>query len=97
MGFSICSGNVVIASTCICTSSSISDKDSPDLSSKETTPKPSLAVDLISFIPSISSIASSIFKITPSSTSSGAAPKCATLIWIIFGLKSGNIFLSMVW
>ncbi len=51
---------------------------SPDNTSAVTAPKPSEATDLISFIPLMPLRFSSIFRIMPSSISSGPAPGYAT-------------------
>ena len=74
-GFSVSSGKVDMASTLAFISFNTSFISAPISTSALTLPRPSLDVDLIFFMPFVSCIASSIFITTPSSTSSGAAPK----------------------
>ena len=78
IGCSVSSGNVVMASTLLLTSSTTLRASAPMSSSMMTEPEPSEAVDLICLMPSMPCIASSIRTFTASSTSSGAAPRYGT-------------------
>ena len=75
MGCSVSSGNVLMASTLLLTSSTTLRASAPSSSSIITEPEPSEAVDVICLMPSIPWIASSRRTFTASSTSSGAAPR----------------------
>ena len=75
IGFSVSTGNVVMASTRLLMSSTTLRASAPSSSSTNTRPIPSLAVDVISLIPSRPWMASSTRTETASSTSSGAAPR----------------------
>ena len=95
IGFSVSSGKVSIASTRFFTSSSALDSSALSYNSTDTEHRPSLALDRICLTPSIPSRASSIRIHTPSSTSSGAAPRYGTLMLMTGILISGNDFLGM--
>ena len=67
-------GKDEILSTAFFISWATSETSSPSMISTDTVPEPSLAVAVISSIPSMSWIASSTARIAPLSTSSGLAP-----------------------
>ncbi len=90
IGFSVWSGNVVMASTLLLTSSTTRRASAPRSSSIITEPIPSDAVDWMRLMPSMPWIASSIRTFTPSSTSSGAAPRYGTSTWMRSSSISGN-------
>ena len=75
IGSSVSRGKVVIASTLFFTSSTTRRASAPSSSSTMTEALPSDAVDWICLMPSIPWMASSMRITTPSSTSSGAAPR----------------------
>jgi len=75
MGFSVSSGKVSMASTRALTSSRTWLSSAPLSSSTKTAQAPSSAEERILSIPSMPSISSSMRMQTPSSTSSGAAPR----------------------
>ena len=75
MGSSVSMGNVVMASTWFLISSTTRRASAPSSSSTMTEALPSDAVDWISLMPSTPWMASSTRRITPDSTSSGAAPR----------------------
>ena len=86
IGFSVPTGNVVIASISFFTSSTIRRASAPSSSSTSTDALPSAANDRICLMPSMSLMASSIRTTTPASTSSGAAPRYGT--WILIRSRS---------
>ena len=75
IGFSVSSGKVSMASTRFFTSSRTLRTSAPSSTSIRTVPMFSAAVEVTCLIPSMPWIASSIRMHTPSSTSSGAAPR----------------------
>ena len=75
IGRSVSFGNVEMPSMASFSSSVMSAVSTPSLSSTRTLPMPSLAVEEISWIPSMDSMASSMRRMTAFSTSSGAAPR----------------------
>ena len=75
IGFSVSTGNVVIAWTLLVTSSSTRWESAPCPSSTITDALPSDAVDTICWTPSMFWTASSMRTTTPDSTSCGAAPR----------------------
>ena len=90
IGFSACSGNVVMVSILLLTSSMTRRASAPSSNSIVTVPIPSDAVDWIRLIPSMPWIASSMRTLTASSTSSGAAPRYGTSTWIRSSAISGK-------
>ena len=89
-GFSASSGKVSTASTRVLTSSSTRRGSSPARTSIMTLPIPSEALEVISSIPSMALISSSMGMQMPSSTSWGAAPGYITRIWTMSMENSGK-------
>ena len=75
IGRSVSAGKVEMPSTANFSLSIMAASETPSSTSTVTTPMPSLERDLISWMPSMVSMASSTRRITPLSTSSGAAPR----------------------
>ena len=91
IGFSVSSGNVSMASTLALMSSSTRRVSAPSPTSTSTVPEPSSAVDVICSMPSMPWMASSIRMQTPSSTSSGAAPRYGTWMLTMSSSISGKV------
>ena len=95
-GRSVSAGNVEMPSTASLSLSIISARTTSSTSSTVTVPPPSDAVERISLMPSMGSTASSSRSNTPFSTSSGAAPRYGTWIWMRLDRNSGKLsFLTM--
>ena len=95
-GRSVSAGKVEMPSTASLSLSIISAMRTPSTSSTLTVPRPSDAVERTSLMPSIGSMASSTRSNTPFSTSSGAAPRYGTWIWMRLERNSGKAsFLTM--
>ncbi len=90
IGRSVSSGNVLMLSTLLFISFSACTVSYPISISRVTVQFPSLALDVILKMLSALSSASSIREQTPSSTSSGAAPRYGTLTCTIPNSTSGN-------
>ena len=90
-GRSVSAGKVEMPSTAILSLSIISVGTTSSISSTLTVPRPSDAVERTFLMPSIGSMASSTRSNTPFSTSSGAAPRYGTWIWMRLERNSGKL------